>query len=326
MKNKYLSVGLFVLLFLSVQILPAHASGMAKLVIKVIDEEGQPLEGAKVVLHFQGGELDKDATRGETNDKGIYSSSGFSSDGVTGGGVYNDGYYKSVFAHDFYVTKFGMWQPWGKELTVVMRPIDNPVPMYVRDNWFDIPEAGKEIGFDLMKADWVIPYGQGTTADFVFKVDRRYENIDNYDATLTLTFSNPFDGILNIKDDGGGDFNVGSAFRLPRIAPPTGYEAKFTTRRSTSDPRTYSTNPDDNNYIFRVRSEVDEEGKLKRAMYGKIRGRIKVGPQGHKGGLNVGGVVGMNYYLNPDYTTNLEFDPKRNLFISLPNDENVRQP
>lgn len=325
-RNWFLFV-VFALLFATIQAAPAYALGMANLNLKVIDEEGYSLDGAKVVLHFQGGDLDKDATRGETDDKGIYSASGFSSDGVTGGGVYKDGYYMSVFSHDFYVTRFGMWQPWGKELTVVMRPIVNPVPMYVRNNDFDLPALGKEIGFDLEKADWVIPYGLGTQADFIFKVERRYDNFDNFDATMTLTFSNPFDGIQIVKDDGGGDFNAGSRFRLPRTAPDTGYLTKLQKRISEGSYGYHSDKADSNNFIFRVRSEVDKDGKLKRAMYGKIRGDMKFYPVVSKvAGKEGAGSIGLLYYLNPDYTRNLEFDPQRNLFITLPKREKVSYP
>jgi hypothetical protein len=74
-----------------------------------------------------------------------------------------------------------------------------------------------------------------------------------------------------------------------------------------------------NNYIFRVRSEVDENGKLKQAMYGKIRGDLWYTP-------GSGGKIKMHYYLNPDYTRNLEFDPERTLFIGLPKNEGTGQP
>lgn len=318
-RNLFLCVA-FILFFATFQAPPAYALGMVKLSIKVMDEEGHSLDGAKVVLHFQGGDLDKDATRGETDDRGTYSASGFSSDGVTGGGVYKDGYYKSVFSHDFYVTRFGMWQPWGKELTVVMRPIVNPVPMYVRDSSFKVPVLDKEVGFDLEKADWVIPYGLGVKSDFVFKIKQIYENGDNYDATMTLTFTNPLDGIQVVKDDGGGDFNAGSRFRLPRTAPETGYLQKLERRIAWGSFGRQSNMEDDNNYVFRVRSEVDKNGKLKRAMYGKIRSELR-----YFVGTGAGGSIGMHYYLNPDYTPNLEFDPTRNLF-KLPDGEWTGQP
>lgn len=307
-----LFIGLFSL-FVTLQAMPVYALGMAKLVFKVVDEKGLPLEGAKVAIHFQGGGLDKDATRGYTDEQGIYEASGFSSDGSSGGGVDKEGYYTSVFHHDFYVSRFGFWQPWGKELTVIMRSIVNPVPMYVRDKYYDFPLIGEEVGFDLEKADWVIPHGLGTHADFVFKLERQYDNTDNFDATMTLTFSNPFDGIQVVKDDVGGDFNVGSRFRLPRIAPESGYQPKFQKRISRGTYGRHSDNSDDNNFIFRVRSEVDENGKFNRAMYGKIRRDLKFSPGS--------AYFGMLYYLNSDYTSNLEFDIERNLFGTLPRGE-----
>ncbi len=308
-----------VLICLLGQTQPLHALGMAKLVLKVVNEDGQPLEGARVSLRFQGGGLEKDRTTGETDKNGIFGASGMSNDGSTGGGVDKDGYYKSVFHHDFYVTHFGMWQPWGKELTVVMRPVVNPVPMYVRDTHFKIPVKNQEVGFDLEKGDWVIPYGQGTKADFVFRIDQRYDDGNNFDCRMTLTFSNPLDGIQVIKDDGGGDFNVGSRYRLPRTAPEIGYLSKLQKRNSTGSHGYVLDMKDDNNYIFRVRSEVDENGKLKRAMYGKIRRDIWYTP-------GSGGKIKMYYYLNPDYTRNLEFDPQRNLFTNRPKDEYTAWP
>lgn len=310
----FMLVFLFVLFFDS----SALALGLAKIQVKVMDETGRPVNNAHLNIRFSS---DSGTVKGFTDDHGIFEAKAMSNDGVILGDITKEDFYESGIAHSFYVTKFGMWQPWGKELTVVMRPIVNPVPMYVRNKSFKLPATDKEIGFDLEKADWVIPYGLGTKSDFIFKVERRYDNNNNFDATMTLTFSNPFDGILVVKDDGGGDFNVGSWFRLPRTASESGYQTKLERRRSRGSYGWYNdkNEADDNNYIFRVRSEVDENGMLIRAMYGKIRGDIR---------FSTGEVlkIGMHYYLNPDHTPNLEFDPKRNLFISLPSDENVRQP
>jgi len=65
----------------------------------------------------------------------------------------------------------------------------------------------------------------------------------------------------------------------------------------------------DNNYFFRVRSE-ERNGKLIRAMYGKIQGEMKVQP-----GYEHTAAIFMTYYLNPDYTRNMEF--KENLFTNV---------
>jgi hypothetical protein len=314
---------MFWLVFSLIQVTPAQALGVAKIVVKVMDEAGSPVDKAHLNIRFSS---DSDTVKGFTDDNGIFEVKTMSNDGVILGDITKDGYYESGLAHSFYFTRFGMWQPWGKELTVVMRPIVNPVPMYVRNTFFDFPALGKEIGFDLEKADWVIPYGLGTQADFIFKVERRYDNRDNFDAKMTLTFTNFFDGIQVVKDDGGGDFNAGSWYRLPRLAPESGYQPKLQKRVSERTYGYHSDKSDDNNYIFRVRSEVGKDGKLKCAMYGKIRADIQYAPLGSTRSNEGFGAVGLHYYLNPDYTPNLEFDPQRNLFIIQSGSENVRQP
>lgn len=305
-KRSWCFVAAMTLLVVTVSSSPSYSVGMAKLIIKVIDENNQPIDGAQVRVRFQGGGLDKDRKRGVTDEEGMFSASGLSSDGSTGGGVDKEGYYTSVFHHDFYRNSFGIWQPWGKELNVAMRPVVNPVPMHVLDLGVQFPDFGKNIGFDLIKADWVIPYGQGTHADFIFKIDRQYDDTDNYEVKMTLTFSNPLDGIQVVKEGLGGDFNAGSRYRLPRTAPIDGYQPKLQSLLSRGSYGWHSDRADDNNYIFRVRSEIDEGGNLKRAMYGKIRGNLDIYASGE---------ISMHYYLNPDYTRNLEFDPKRNLSV-----------
>lgn len=222
MKNRILTL-LASFLFVAIQPTQVHALAVAKIIVKVTDETGSPANNAHLNVRFSSG---SGTVKGFTDEHGVFEAKAISNDGVILGDIKKEGYYESGLSHSFYVTRFGMWQPWGKELTVVMRPIVNPVPMYVRNTYFDFPALGEEIGFDLMKADWVIPYGQGTHADFIFKVDRRYDNVDNFDATMTLTFSNPLDGIQVFKDDGGGDFNIGSWYRLPRMAPDSGYQPK----------------------------------------------------------------------------------------------------
>ncbi|TFH65042.1 MAG: hypothetical protein E4G91_03875 [Candidatus Zixiibacteriota bacterium] len=280
-----------------------------------MDEAGAPVNNAHLNIRFSS---NSGTVKGFTDDHGIFEAKAMSNDGVILGDIMKDGYYEGGIAHSFFVTRVGMWQPWGKEITVVMRPIVNPVPMYVRDKIFKLPAHGKEVGFDLEKADWVIPYGLGTQADFIFKVEKSFVNMDNYDATMFLTFSNPFDGIQVVKDDGGGDFNAGSRYRLPRTAPDTDYLPNMQKRISRGSYGRHSDMEDDNNYIFRVRSEVDINGKLKKAMYGKIRGELRYA-------AGDGGMIKMHYYLNPDYTRNLEFDPTRNLF-KLPDGEWTGQP
>jgi len=188
------------------------ALGMAKVTIKVVDEAKKPVEGAQVQLCFFGGCLKKDVIKGNTDSDGIYSISGFSSDGVVGGTVLKNGYYSTLYHNDFIASSLGKWQPWNKEIKVVLRPKIKPVPMYFRDKWVTIPVVGKKVGFDLEKFDWVAPYGLGAVADFVFLLDSSYKGFDERKSNLTISFSNKFDGIQSFELDMGGDFGVGSLF------------------------------------------------------------------------------------------------------------------
>lgn len=292
----------------------SYAIGMAKITVKVVDEQGKPVEAAQVQLCFSGGCLKKDVINGITDSDGSYSISGFSSDGVVGGTVVKNGYYNSLYNHDFFTTTLGMWQPWNKEIKVVLRPVINPVPMYVRDKTVKIPVVGKEVGFDLIKFDWVAPHGLGVVADFVFLLDSRYKSYDERDSNLTITFSNKYDGIQPFELDMGGDFGVGSWFRTPRYAPENGYQDRLITRYSSKSLPAYRTT--DSYYFFRVRSEVDDNGKLKRAMYGRLKGDLQA--ESMKDGL---AIITFYYALNPDYTRNMEHGWSPNLFSPLPKGE-----
>ena len=115
----------------------------ARLLVKVVDEHGQAVEDAKFRVRFS---PDEYPVEGISDSKGLSAITGHSSDGVILGEVVKKGFYKSTFHNDFFVKKFGRWQPWNKEITVVMRPIVNPVPMYVRNRFFEIPMHGKKLG------------------------------------------------------------------------------------------------------------------------------------------------------------------------------------
>ena len=60
----------------------------------------------------------------------------------------------------------------------------------------------------------------------------------------------------------------------------------------------------DINYIFRARSQVDGNGNLIKACYGKIEGGFEF--------FGTGGFC-IRYWFNPDWTRNLEDDPQRNI-------------
>jgi hypothetical protein len=208
---------------------------------------------------------------------------------------------------------FGRLQPWGKQYDITLRRIVNPIAMYAGAMAAKAPEVNKPFGFDLMKADMVAPYGKGEVADFIIKLESSdakvppgyYENfpraIRRKNETLTITFSNPDDGIQPFY----AHPRQGSTFRSPRYAPETGYVTNLVSiYRSDEGNFRNDKARVDQNYIFRVRTIRNEHGVITNAFYGKIYGAFNFHAP----------FATCTYYLNPtSLDRNLEFDRTKNL-------------
>ena len=293
----------------------------AKVTVKVMDELSQPIENVEVLIGFQEPKLGEQGTKeiaikGITKADGVFSASRKTCSQIAYSAK-KQGYYNSRGDYHFSTSANGQWQPWNPEFRVVLRKIENPVPMYARDTKMSplpLLKPSKELGFDLIEYDWVVPYGKGKHADFIYKTQVSYKNENEYSYKLILTFPGKFDGIQLVKED----LNSGSQLKLPRIAPSSGYSNKLIKSRSKLPNQALEDNyQSDNNYIFRIRSE-EKDGKLVKAMYGKIQGDIGFGIKSSGESAII-----FKYYLNPDFTTNLEFNPQQNLFRNLKSMERV---
>lgn len=323
MKQIYNSI-----ILLAVVVVIASCSPSAKVTIVVLDEDNNPIEGAEVYVFRDGpgGVAPKGTSeKGLSDSKGQFVSKATNYNNYVAYGARKEGYYDSRYEYQFHDASGGRWQPWNPELTVLLRKIENPVPMYVRntqyarENKIELPVVGEKVGFDLIAYDWVPPYGNGIHADFIFSIKRTFVAWDDQDCNLEISFSGEDDGIQKhseyLKD--------GSRFKLPRFAPKNGYEKrlKLWIKAKPTDIPKFKTNMKfDDNYLFRIRSTKDKYGRIK-ALYGKIRGQIWFDAKG-----NGTARVSMKYYVNPDHSRNLEFDPKRNLFSGLTFMEVVNEP
>lgn len=297
----------------------AIESPEAKLTLKVIGEDGKTIEGVDVGATFEiskgkGAGIKYSTEKGTTDKEGKYIVVGKTMFNVPYGAA-KQGYYKSNGEYRSILNENGRWQPWNPEITIVLRKIENPVPMYARNTHMTLiilPETNKAIGFDLMEYDWVSPYGKGKHADFIFKYTGTYTKKDDFNKKLEVTFPNKFDGIQLVKENR----KQGSMLKLPRQAPESGYNDRLIRSRSRTpgNPLKEDT-AEDFNYIFRVRSE-EKDGVLIRAMYGKIHGDILFDTDAS----NKATII-FKYYLNPDYTRNLEYNPQQNLFKNIPRGE-----
>ena len=202
----------------------------------------------------------------------------------------------------------GRWVPENPTIEVVLKRIKNPIPMYAKGvglvRGLDIPVLGKELGFDLIEADWVAPYGKGRVSDLVFSMESRFVSIYDFDCSLTISFSNAGDGLIGVKKP----LNQGSRLRLEYYAPVGGYAPVLERKafaHSKMEPMTVGYDKEQN-YYFRIRTVLDENGEVESAHYGKIHGDIEFWPNRK---------IRFRYYLNPTPNDrNLEFDPERNLF------------
>lgn len=298
----------------------------AKITVKVVDESGQPIEGAKVVIGFRkprgetfGGIIGM-AQSDLTDGNGLFTAQG-ATEPFVGIGVSKEGYYRSSTEYNFNYKQSGMpgfrkWQPWNPTIELVLKEIKKPIALYSvsqgvnNDHQLILPGVDQFYGYDLIARDWVVPYGMGTHKDFLFKLDvLHYESWKSYDAILTIKFSNPGDGLISVIDKP----NDGSKLRLPHHAPVSNYQSELVQRISRTPMKIDRSFRNDQNYFFRVRTEMDDKGNITSALYGKIHGSIEFGIKKRN--------ILFLYYLNPKPNdTNLEFDPKKNLFQGLSED------
>ena len=264
------------------------------------------MNNARVGVNFSTGGWSPKNTHKDrfTNSKGRVTVSG-QGIGRIGYTVFYDGYYTTSEVVDFDEMDVSKrrFLPWNREITVKMRRIGERVPMYAKRVITELPVLDKPVGYDLMAGDWVSPYGKGQVSDFVFFVTKRYANELDFDGELRLSFSNEFDGIYAYPKD----LLFPSGLILPSFAPEKGYINHVDKYHRRLPGKYYEDNYDEKqHYYFRVRS-VAENGKLKKAMYGKIYRDINFGVNDRKTAI-----ISFNYYLNPDYSRNVEFDLNRN--------------
>ena len=305
----------------------------AQITFRVLTDAGAAVPNIEVTtstfLYWQPGEgFGRDIyeeNKGRTNAEGLATVSFTSERGDCNYGIYDiPGYYSTRnLLYKFKEMKDGRWEPWNPVVDVVLKPVIKPIPMYARKigggGPVEIPELNKPFGFDLMVGDWVAPHGKGKSSDIIFTLKELVPfaaSTKPFDYVLAGTFSNKGDGIQSVF----AAPHKGSDLRLPRYAPEGGYEPKLEKQMAIfaeGKPMKNDTR-EDQNYFFRVRTVLDEQGRIKSALYGKISGDIKFG---------VNRVLRFSYYLNPtSLDPNLEFDPQRNLFTRLRSLEEITEP
>ena len=179
--------------------------------------------------------------------------------------------------------------------------------------------------YDLLKNDWLPPFGKGQVGDISFSSKRTNLGSEpyNYPSGIRTNEFYRYDVQVSFIGDGNGmkeSMPPKEAGIKLRTAPETGYEPMrvcWTGRMSRTEYKDNSS--DERCYFFRIRTELDELGKIKSAIYGKIYGDFKLVRK--KNGIKG---VSFLYYLNPNLNDrNLEWDRRHNL---CPNTKDIGEP
>lgn len=284
----------------------------------VIDHEGDPVKGA--LVHLAGNIGLKSGGKGKSPEDLMDTAIGKSDESgkvllsikyynYFGSYVKKNGYYKTVVTNPNVVYKNGQWNPTPAVCKVTLKPIKKPVPMYVKRVYQKIQKPEVKYGYDLVMGDWVKPYGVGEKVDFHVTVEGYWNSVKDNDSTLTILFENKHDGAILYDSK---QTSKGSGFKSRYHAPQQGYKNLLSWRQARKGARIIK-EPRNNNasYYLRFRTELNEDGTVKSAFYGKIYGEMKFGGAAEKGTYFQWGVS----YINPVVNDrNVEFDPKKNLF------------
>lgn len=296
-------------------------AGVTAVKIRAVDDEGIPLAGVRARVGYANinrRRYSEDLPEGPSNNEGFFPRTIKASKmAYSDFHAAKEGYYAVHVAEGRRLLTPKDGPPGEITVDVMLKRIKNPMPMYAKRVEVKIPEFNKPIGYDLMQGDLVAPYGKGEIPDLIFEADRKVVSDQEYDGTLTLRFSNEGDGLVPYEIPRPDPLGL----RMPYTAPDDGYVSSKTWEESrhtsgSGNGKIISTASNRMNYFIRVRTVRDKEGKVVSALYGKIHGDFRwfIGARAPKSGL------AFTYYLNPDGTRNIEYDPKRNLLKSTKRD------
>ncbi len=211
----------------------------------------------------------------------------------------------------------------------VLRKMKDPIPLYARKFWGKIPDIGNAHGFDFEIGDWVTPHGRGEKTDIFFKVIVVKDTTSKLAGELEISFPHEQEGFVSVNRESGYIFL--NQLPMPNEALETGYRRVLKRIEAGYENKT---KPIHTSYFFRTRAKkiVAEKylfnySKLKDGLgFVMGGGRFLEEPYRKKHPVEYGAVE-FTYYYNPKPDDrNLEFDPKRNLFKNLKNNERVIDP
>lgn len=304
-------------LLICMMLIPAMYSGAqvnvprASLTIRAEDDAGQVISNGGASIWAQ--ETGPNAKVVGTTDGNGTMTAEMPSYGYLYYSVGGTGLYSSWGRYDFERGAMGKdtsqwaeskWSPWNPTVRVVLKKKGEAIPMHAKRIYLAPPVLdGTPVGFDLTAGDWTAPHGKGKTTDIFFSATG---SIEESSLNLTWSFPNKGDGIRVYPYEGGAR----SELRSPTQAPDDGYISTITVD-AEGRPKEQIGESRPLSFVFRVRTVLDDAGKVVSAHYGKIY------PEAYN----------VIYYFNPRANSRaLEYDPKRNLLKDVKSYERINEP
>lgn len=253
----------------------------ASVEVRVVDEDGGAVSNAEVEVYFGLSFRPGATVKGKSDGRGM-----FAAKGKTTGEVYinirKKGCYETakkidIAADENRKVSWGKWKPGKIHCTAKLRPIRNPVKLRTSESEkiHYINEPKVWMGFDILKNDWVKPYGNGEMVDFeiIYESDGK-KFLDYTGSRLAMKFVRPYDGAYVRTMD------LESEFHTDFEAMTNGlYQTQFKFFERKNAPQDWSSEQISENQflVLRVRSKVDGDGNFIGAHYAMIQGPLSFG-------------------------------------------------
>jgi len=296
--------------------------------VKVVDDEENPLSGIPVACIFPDrtrlGDEDYSIVTNRTGGDGMTRFKGRSYNGwVDYGMIKKEGYYPIGAIRTDFTNISGLvirkWLPYDEVQTITLQKIGKKIPLFVKEAYPKRKQdltatSDRKFCYDLVKGDWMPPFGKGEHADIEFQLLPRKDfgvHIglsgipgQSYRDEITMRFTGKDNGIVPMIPPPNAVLKI-------REAPFEGYEQQSVSW-SGRDKNIQPERSDNKEkcQAFRIRTIKDADGKINRALYGKVYGGflLTYKVEDHPSG------VSFTYYLNlTPNDRNLEWDMEHNL-------------
>ncbi|MBR0068168.1 MAG: hypothetical protein IJQ00_11280 [Kiritimatiellae bacterium] len=254
---------------------PIIDGALADMRLKVVDDLGEAVPGAKVAVVIYTAPQKVDVKRGETDARGFFAAKGRSY-GEVETLIKKDGYYDTKASPDFKtlpdkdVEKLRRWSVGTVETKVVLKKRRTPVATVFHSvDYATIPATNEVVCLDLETFKWCPPFGDGKHDDLhlLYEVWRSPTNWFSFHKKLTITAPNCVDGFYRRKVDATSKFRYEYSAQTNETYKKT---ITYNIDRRGGKPDVVDIPPDDEYFMFRVRTATNEVGEVVHAHYGRI--------------------------------------------------------